>query len=243
MKRTLVVGDIHGGLKALKQVLQRAEVSSEDKLIFLGDYVDGWSESADVLAFLMKLQRQSECVFVKGNHDQWCEDWLRSSDAESLWLFHGGQSTVDSYEKFEREDRFRQLNFLESMVNYYLDEKNRLFIHAGFSSMHGVEKEHYESNYSWDRTLWELALTMKESNITEDSPFYPKRFRHYSEIFIGHTPTTDYGIDTPIQASILTNVDTGAAFKGKLTIMDIDTKTFWQSDDLPSLYPNEKGRN
>ena len=39
------------------------------------------------------------------------------------------------------------------------------------------------------------------------------------------------------------NVDTGAAFKGKLTAINIDTKAYFQSDDLPSLYSNEKGRN
>ena len=42
MSRTLVVGDIHGGLKALEQALERANVTDKDKLIFLGDYVDGW---------------------------------------------------------------------------------------------------------------------------------------------------------------------------------------------------------
>jgi serine/threonine protein phosphatase 1 len=39
------------------------------------------------------------------------------------------------------------------------------------------------------------------------------------------------------------NIDTGAAFTGKLTIMDIDTKNFWQSDPVRNLYPNEAGRN
>jgi serine/threonine protein phosphatase 1 len=32
-------------------------------------------------------------------------------------------------------------------------------------------------------------------------------------------------------------MDTGAGHSGKLTIMDIDKKTFWQSDPLPELYP------
>ena len=39
------------------------------------------------------------------------------------------------------------------------------------------------------------------------------------------------------------NVDTGAAFKGKLSAIDIDTKEIFQSDNLPLLYPDEKGRN
>ena len=44
MKRTFVIGDIHGGLKALQQVLDRVELKENDHLIFLGDYVDGWSD-------------------------------------------------------------------------------------------------------------------------------------------------------------------------------------------------------
>jgi serine/threonine protein phosphatase 1 len=39
------------------------------------------------------------------------------------------------------------------------------------------------------------------------------------------------------------NIDTGAAFTGKLTIMDIDTRQFWQSDPVKNLYPGETGRN
>jgi serine/threonine protein phosphatase 1 len=38
-------------------------------------------------------------------------------------------------------------------------------------------------------------------------------------------------------------VDTGAAFKGRLTALDIQTKEFWQSDPVWKLYPQEQGRN
>ena len=78
MSRTLVVGDIHGGFKALRQVLERAEVTPNDQLIFLGDYVDGWSESSEIIHFLMDLSKKQECIFIKGNHHAWSEDWLTS---------------------------------------------------------------------------------------------------------------------------------------------------------------------
>jgi serine/threonine protein phosphatase 1 len=39
------------------------------------------------------------------------------------------------------------------------------------------------------------------------------------------------------------NVDTGAAFTGRITVMDIDTKRYWQSDVVKDLYPGEPGRN
>ena len=36
MSRILVIGDIHGGLRALHQIMERAKVTKEDVLIFLG---------------------------------------------------------------------------------------------------------------------------------------------------------------------------------------------------------------
>ena len=240
--RIIAIGDVHGGLKALLQVLNKIEIKEEDKLLFVGDYVDGWSDSAQVIQFLMELSEKISCVFIKGNHDVWCEDWLRSEHVEMVWYMHGGKETIESYQGFSEEDKAKHLAFFENMSLYHLDDENRLFLHAGFTSMHGVEKEVYEKTLYFDRTLWEMALTM-DQEISKDSLIYPHRLKHYKEIYIGHTPTTNFGYDVPMNAVNVWNIDTGAAFKGKLSAIDINTKAIFQSDDLPSLYPNEKGRN
>ena len=242
MSRTLVFGDIHGGLKALEQLLDKVDLVSTDKLIFLGDYVDGWSESEKVIDFLIKLEKSNDCIFIKGNHDVWCEDWLKTEIQNKTWLQHGGKSTVESYQNYSQIQKSEHLEFLQKMKFYEIDNQNRLFIHAGFTSMHGPEKEFYESNFSWDRTLWEMALTM-DKRIRKDSKSYPKRLLLYNEIYIGHTPTLHYDIEVPMQGCNVWNIDTGAAFHGKLTCIDIETKKFYQSDKLVDLYPDEKGRN
>ena len=72
---------------------------------------------------------------------------------------------------------------------------------------------------------------------------YPSRLKLYNEIFIGHTPLSKTGLVVPENAANVWNLDTGAAFKGALTIMDIDTKEFWQSDPVHKLYPTETGRH
>lgn len=242
MSRTLVTGDIHGGLRALKQILERAEVAPNDTLIFLGDYVDGWSESAQVIQFLTELSGQQKCIFIRGNHDAWCEDWLAFGNEPDVWLFNGGKSTVESYAGYSLDELEAHLEFFQRMKNYYVDDENRLFIHAGYSSMHGPEKEVYSSNYHWDRTLWEMAVAM-DHRLEKNSELYPKRLLLYNEIFIGHTPTLYLGIETPVHKANVWNMDTGAGFTGALSIMDIESKKFWQSDPLSSLYPDEKGRN
>ena len=55
MARTLVIGDIHAAKKALVQVLDRADLQADDELIFLGDYVDAWSEAVETVDFYFGL--------------------------------------------------------------------------------------------------------------------------------------------------------------------------------------------
>ena len=240
--KTFVIGDIHGGFKALIQLLNKMEVHDEDTLIFLGDYVDGWSESAQVIQFLMELSQKINCIFIKGNHDAWCETWLDSDTVNPIWYMHGGKETIESYLHFSKEDKAQHLQFFKNMPLYYIDDVNRLFIHAGFTSMHGVEKEVFKDTFYFDRTLWEMALSL-DKNIDVNSELYPSRLKHYSEIFIGHTPTINFNSYEPMHAANVWNIDTGATFYGKLTGMNIDTKAFYQSDVVRTLYPNEKGRN
>lgn len=245
MKRTLVVGDIHGGFRALEQVLERAAVTTEDTLVFLGDYMDGWSESPKVIDFLIQLNQTHTCIFIKGNHDELVIDWLEErfeNINESMWFKHGGKATVEAYANIDKVKKKEHIAFLKELKNYYLDSVNRLFIHAGFTNLHGVEYEYFPKLFYWDRTLWEMALAMDETLGKEDL-LYPNRLKIYTEIYIGHTPTTRIGQTVPVNKACIWNVDTGAAFKGPLTILDINTKEYWQSDVLPSLYPNETGRN
>lgn len=239
---TFAIGDIHGGLKALTQVLNQLEIKEHDTLIFMGDYVDGWSESAQVVAFLITLSEKINCIFIKGNHDVWCENWLEKEEVNPVWYIHGGKETIESYNAFSSEEKQQHLTFFKKLKMYYLDAENRLFLHAGFTSMHGVEKEIFKENLYFDRTLWEMMLAM-DKNIEISQVNYPKRIQHYKEIYIGHTPTTNFGETKPMNRMNVWNIDTGAAFKGKISGINIDTKTFFQSDALPSLYPNEKGRN
>jgi len=243
MKRIFAVGDIHGGLKALKQLVHRLALQEEDALIFLGDYVDGWSESAQVIEFLIALAKERECIFIKGNHDVWCENWLRDGETSAVWLEHGGRGTVESYSTFSEASKKEHLQFFERLKLYHIHhEDNTLFLHAGFTSMHGVEHETYHENFYFDRTLWEMAL-VADTNIEKTAFNYPNRLKHYQEIYIGHTPTLNFNETEPMNALNVWNVDTGAAFTGKLSAIAIDSKTVVQSDVVTALYPNEQGRN
>lgn len=240
--RTLVIGDIHGSYKALQQLLQRAQVTPHDLLIFLGDYVDGWSQSPEVIDFLIQLKSTHRCIFMRGNHDDLLLSWLKTGEYTEEWFNHGGQLTTTKYKDVPEDKKQVHILFLESLEDYYLDDSNRLFVHAGFTNLNGVKHEYFTRMFYWERTLWETALSLDKS-LDHNSPYYPKRFTLYKEIFIGHTPVTRIDETVPVNRANVWNVDTGAAFKGPLTMMDADTKEYWQSDPVHSLYPDENGRN
>ncbi|MEZ4857452.1 MAG: metallophosphoesterase family protein [Flavobacteriaceae bacterium] len=240
--RTFVIGDIHGGLKALKQVLNNIKSKHTDRYIFLGDYVDGWSDSANTITFLIDFSKEFDCIFLRGNHDELTYNYLKHGDNNPLWLNHGGRATQKSYEKFSSEEIEKHLLFYQNLVNFHIDSQNRLFVHAGFTNLSGPKHEYYPNLVYWDRTLWELAYSF-DKTISKNSPYYPARLKLFSEIYIGHTPVTRIGETVPIQFANVWNLDTGAAFNGPLSIMDVDTKEVWQSDPVYKLYPSEKGRN
>ncbi|WP_019037147.1 metallophosphoesterase [Psychroflexus tropicus] len=242
MSRTLVIGDIHGGYNALEQVMKRAKVEKEDQLIFLGDYVDGWSGTPELLSYLIQLKEEQDCIFIRGNHDALVLNWFRTAESIPKWLQHGGDSTMKAYQDVSSTIKDLHRLFLENLTDYYIDEQNRLFLHAGFANMHGPTSEFYSNTVYWDRTLWEMVLAMDKSLQPEDD-FYPSRLKLFKEIYIGHTPTTRIGKTEPVNLANVWNIDTGAAFKGPISILDIDTKEFWQSDPVYELYPNETGRN
>lgn len=240
--KTVVIGDIHGGLKALEQLIDSANLPSDTKYIFLGDYVDGWSQSAEVISYLINFSQENDCILLRGNHDELLYNYLKTGDKNPMWLIQGGQSSVDSYSNLSKTKKDIHIRFLENLTNYHIDSENRLFLHAGFTNQNGPQHDYYSNLVFWDRTLWEMVCAMDPS-ISKTDDRYPKRLKLFKEIFIGHTPVTRIGFNKPTNFANVWNVDTGAAFKGEISMLDVDSKQIWQSKPVYSFYPDEKGRN
>jgi serine/threonine protein phosphatase 1 len=235
MSKTFAIGDIHGGYRSLIQCLKRSRFDYEtDTLISLGDVSDGWSETPQVVEELLKIKN---LIPIRGNHDAWTQEYLEIGEITDTHYNQGGRATIDAYTNMRLHHDFNEdnhLNFFLNQRNFYLDDQSRLFLHAGYQSEEGVGKDSRESNYYWDRSLWHKAMSAGKQKLNKTSM--------YKEVFIGHTTTMMWNIVYPMNKSNVWNLDTGGGFGGRLTIMDIDSKRFWQSDFVKDLYPNEKGR-
>jgi diadenosine tetraphosphatase ApaH/serine/threonine PP2A family protein phosphatase len=75
-EKLAIIGDIHGDLKSFIKVLydihfEEFLVNPNNKVIFLGDYVDRGSNSIDVLYYVCYLKRQypNSIILMRGNHE------------------------------------------------------------------------------------------------------------------------------------------------------------------------------
>jgi len=246
--RTIVIGDIHGGYKALIQLIERINLQDTDLLVFLGDYVDGWSENFEVVDFLisLKLKRaqhnHAAPIFIRGNHDALGLDYLVNNYKPVNWLDHGGHSTVASYQNRSRQEVQAHIDFLTNGLVDYLELDGNGYFHAGFQNLKGPQHEYYPNVVYWDRTLWEVAVSL-DPNLQRDDDCYPDRLKLYDEIFIGHTPTSRLGVLEPLNKVNVWNLDTAAAYYGPLSALCVESKEVWQSDPVHTFYKGEPGRN
>lgn len=259
MGRVLAVGDIHGAHIALNQVLERCNFDNEnDCLIQLGDVADGFPYVYECVEKLLSIKN---LIAIKGNHDEWFAHFIRTGQHGSDWQ-QGAMATKLSYIRHIGTVYQIPLSHKEFFLDqelYYIDSSNRMFVHGGWDRGQTVEtlKRIKPYDFYWDRSLWNSALSCSKGQIL-------KTFEGFEEIFIGHTTTENWTYEDGSNKFYLTkdlkgprtnkvmepmfsggvhNLDTGAGWSGKLTIMDVDTKEYWQSDNVLDIYPSDvKGR-
>lgn len=253
-----VIGDIHGNYLALNELLNKINFDYEnDLLICLGDIVDGWPQTFECIELLLKIKN---LIKIKGNHDEWFEKYAHIVLSENYdlndlndlniysWLFHGGKATVDSYINNNNIYKFeRHKEFISSSLNYYIDDNNNLFIHAGYNdnNIPIKNKNKYDYSYLWDRQYVILKII---------NTYHIKEFngdKNFNNVFIGHTPTISFennkhikDTSKPIINKNIYLVDTGIAFTGYLSCINLDTFEIYQSNKTGwEYYPDFKGRN
>lgn len=98
---TITIGDIHGNLAALRDVLQqvRDDVVDGDVVVFLGDYIDRGPDSCGCIDAILSFRDdlRVEVVCLRGNHEDWMLRTLNDFTRHSWLLGMEGLTTIRSY--------------------------------------------------------------------------------------------------------------------------------------------------
>lgn len=213
-KRLFAIGDIHGNLEALSTLIDSLDLQEEDRLIFLGDYVDRGPDSRAVIDYLIALEKKYHCHFILGNHE---EIMLQSIDGDrryiELWGQIGGNKTLMSYDaddaySFGRSVPATHLDFLVNKCHPYFFIDHYIFCHAGWDLSKPTQDQ--------DRK------TLRYQFI-KDAKLFPDSQRH---IICGHSAIAT---GKPMKRCNITCIDTIEA--GWLTAYDIRNNCFYQANN------------
>ncbi|MGN0378364.1 MAG: metallophosphoesterase family protein [Butyrivibrio sp.] len=127
------MSDIHGCLQEFEAALEMIDLSGQNKLILLGDYVHSGPDSYGVLRKIMSLQQKygnEKVIALMGNH----EDLVIRGTAPVQELFVDGL-----YDSGNAEDD-DYIIFMQNLPLYHV-EGNIVFVHAGINEEAGEEWE------------------------------------------------------------------------------------------------------
>lgn len=225
--RAYAVGDVHGRLDLLDELLNRIEAddvqrgSAETRLIFLGDLVDRGPASMAVVERIRTLAlADRQIVCLKGNHEELLiRAYNGDRKAANVFTRVGGRETLLSYgvsaSDYEAADLMgivellranvpmEHVDFLDSLPDFHL-WGDYLFVHAGI-----------RPRVPWDRQRADDLRWIRRD-------FLDSQEDHGKLIVHGHsiTPSVD-------EQTNRIGIDTGAYASGRLTGLGLEATERW----------------
>lgn len=215
-EKIFVVGDVHGQITMVKQLLKHWK-PKEEQLLFVGDLADRGENSKATLELARELVEKQNAIVIKGNHDEMLEMFLEHPDEYvMLYYMNGGGKTVNSllgreadqqeFEKNAQEIKEKYpwlLSFLKSLPLHY-EWEDYLFVHAGVNLRKDNWRDSSDHDFVWIR-----------------EGFYDQPNHTDKTIIFGHTVTATLNkgvnnFDVWKSGDGLIGIDGGAVYGGKM---------------------------
>lgn len=237
MRRNLIIGDVHGRYDRLMDVLEKGCFDPDtDNLYSVGDFADRGSEPVSVLRYLRSIRHFFP---VLGNHDLWLRDYLLFDLEDEGWTVHnGGAITVEDFRRnnVSTEEKRELGAWLDSMPAVRITPEY-IILHGGNAGMSEAQLSEFaaenervdESNSLYD-CLWDRDYLFSAYGHAEYQPtFFELPMQTDKLIFIGHTPLETRPLYFPSYHLVATDSRAGRP-EGFLSLIDMDTLEYWQSD-------------
>lgn len=239
--RILCIGDTHAAFDKLMSLWKKLDVTEDDLVIFLGDYLYGFGEkNIEMLQWLIEHKKQKNIIFLRGNVDDTylhCLFDLNGNFFNSLnsRVVSGIKNTAAKKPSFPNKI-FDFLNNLPLSYQIMIGGKKYFFCHAGikvdvpleaqkkiYLIDHPKLKDFYQ-NYSGDAVI--VVGHKSPKKISKKLP----------QLFTNYTEKLDLTKPIKVPGKNILMLDTHAKEGGLLSCVDILSGEIWQSgNDLDSI--------
>ncbi len=216
MGRCIAIGDIHGCSLALARLLSAIEPQPDDTIITLGDYINRGIDSKGVLDQLIDLASKCRLVPLLGNHEEMLLGAREGRSDLDFFLACGGIATLQSYGSGERlADIPREhFAFVERCPLFHIEPRH-FFVHGNY------RPETMLTEQDRHTLLW---LSLRD--------YIPGPHCTNRTAIVGHTPQLSGSI---LDLGYLKCIDTGCAYGGWLTALDVESGQIWQVNEAGEM--------
>lgn len=199
MGRNIVIGDVHGCLAELTDLLAKLKPAKEDLLIFLGDLVNRGPDSHGVVSLVRGLPN---AISLLGNHELRLLQYRKEREAKILKDYDW-----ETVRQLDEQD----WKYLQGMkLTYYLAEMQTVCVHGGFLPNQPWDKQSAEivtriqviDDEGKPRKRTEAPLARSWADLWKGPPF----------VIYGHTPRPDVS-----RRPWSLGLDTGCVYGGSLS--------------------------
>ena len=226
-ERVFAVGDIHGRLDLLQMLIPAIEEEQNSlpparpTVVFLGDYVDRGPDSRGVIDRLLEQPLPDfERVHLRGNHEDWFEDFLTDISVGPSWLYCGGVQTLKSYglRAGLGEDDPMRLRVLQADLAAALPASHRAFLRA-------LVPYHVIGGYLFAHAGVRPGVALAEQSL--DDLFWIRDDFLYSTVDHGHVVVHGHTIvnETQVCPNRI-GIDTGAFATNVLTCLVLEADRY-----------------
>jgi predicted phosphodiesterase len=218
--RIIAIGDIHGCHNELAELLERLELTKDDRLILVGDLINRGPDSCKVI----DLARQHRALSLLGNHELRLLTYRKN---KTPIADISRETDADTFQKLRLED----WTYLEAMpLTHYIEELNTVFVHGGFLP-----------NEPWQRQPAAVVTRIQVIDAdgkprkradAPDAPLWADLWNGPPFVVYGHTPRPEV-----YKRKWSVGIDTGCVMGGHLTAYILPEKRFVQMKARRRYYP------
>jgi serine/threonine protein phosphatase 1 len=222
--RLYVIGDIHGRLDLLDQLINAIHrdvgaYGTKSLTVTLGDYIDRGPSSRGVIDRLLTNPFPGNYIALKGNHEALLQAFLDQPETGDYWRQLGGLETLSSFgisavpplkdQQYQQAAEALRAALSPAQAKFLTSLKPSLTVGRFFLCHAGVRP-----GVPLDRQREEDLLWIRDEFLNCDVDF--------GKIVVhGHTPTTQ-----PNFRPNRINIDTGAFASGRLTCLVVEGETY-----------------
>ena len=226
--RTLLIGDVHGCLEELQELIARFGPEPGDSLLFIGDLIDKGPDSAGVLRYVRSLSETFRVELVLGNHE---EKFLRYREhlSEGTKALHQMARTEEFPELLQHIGPDEIALLEKSYFTLFLPSAGLLLLHGGIPGSCRLDLKAdypYLGDYEPDTQKQLRLLTMTRylnakgnfvglGQENETTPFWAETYDgRFGKVIFGHHPFLQEG---PMHFPHAIGIDNGCVFGGWLS--------------------------